>query len=135
MSVRAIKGRIIMLSTEGGTMAKSLQNTKTLHNLKEGFAGESQANRRYLYFARKADIEGYPDIAGGFRDTAGGATGHRVGPFGFMAAAGGPGAVPVDEGNAWRLNSTIRSSGAPTPSMPSSCGSPTSATGAGAVLI
>ena len=36
----------------------SLQGTKTEENLKAAFAGESQANRRYLYFAQKADIEG-----------------------------------------------------------------------------
>jgi rubrerythrin len=35
--------------------------SKTQGNLKEAFAGESQANRRYLYFAQKADVEGYPD--------------------------------------------------------------------------
>jgi len=40
-------------------MAK-LDGTKTHQNLKEAFAGESQANRRYLYFAKAADIEGYP---------------------------------------------------------------------------
>ncbi len=39
-----------------GRMA-SLQGTKTEQNLKDAFSGESQANRRYLYFARKADIE------------------------------------------------------------------------------
>ena len=49
-------------------MAK-LANTKTHENLKDAFAGESQANRRYLYFARRADIEGYPDVGGLFRDT------------------------------------------------------------------
>ena len=40
-----------------------LQNTKTEGNLKAAFAGESQANRRYLYVAQKADIEGYNDVA------------------------------------------------------------------------
>jgi rubrerythrin len=67
-----------------------LQNSKTLANLKEGFAGESQANRRYLYFARKADIEGLPDIAGVFRDTAEGETGHAFGHFEFMEEVGDP---------------------------------------------
>jgi rubrerythrin len=71
-------------------MAKSLAGTKTLANLKEGFVGESQANRRYLYFARKADIEGYPDIAGVFRDTAEGETGHAFGHFEFMEDVGDP---------------------------------------------
>ncbi len=67
-----------------------LKDSKTLHNLKEGFAGESQANRRYLYFARQADIEGNPDIAGVFRDTAEGETGHAFGHFEFMEEVGDP---------------------------------------------
>ena len=71
-------------------MSKSLKGTKTLENLKEGFAGESQANRRYLYFARKADIEGYPDVAGVFRDTAEGETGHAFGHFEYMEEVGDP---------------------------------------------
>src|SRR3990167_3730192 len=71
-------------------MAKSLQNTKTLHNLKEAFAGESQANRRYLYFARRADIEGYPDIGGLFRDTSEAETGHAFGHLDFPREAGDP---------------------------------------------
>jgi rubrerythrin len=50
-----------------------------LKNLKEAFAGESMANRRYLYFARRADIEGYPDIGGLFRDTSEAETGHAFG--------------------------------------------------------
>ena len=41
----------------------SLKGSKTEENLKDAFAGESQANRRYLYFAQKADIEGYNDVA------------------------------------------------------------------------
>ena len=36
----------------------SLKDSKTEDNLKAAFAGESQANRRYLYFAQKADVEG-----------------------------------------------------------------------------
>jgi rubrerythrin len=71
-------------------MTKSLKGTRTLENLKEGFAGESQANRRYLYFARKADIEGYPDVAGVFRDTAEGETGHAFGHFEYMEEVGDP---------------------------------------------
>jgi len=69
---------------------KELKGTKTWQNLKEGFAGESQANRRYLYFARRADIEGQPDIAGVFRDTAEGETGHAFGHFDFLAEVGDP---------------------------------------------
>ena len=67
-----------------------LKGTKTLDNLKEGFAGESQANRRYLYFARQADVEGYPDAAGVFRNTAEGETGHALGHMEFIAAVGDP---------------------------------------------
>ena len=44
--------------------------SKTLENLKEAFAGESQANRRYLAFAKKADEEGYPQAARLFRAAA-----------------------------------------------------------------
>jgi len=68
----------------------SLEGSKTHENLKEAFAGESQANRRYLYFARKADIEGYPEIAGLFRDVAEGETGHAFGHFDFLAEVGDP---------------------------------------------
>ena len=53
----------------------SLKGTKTKENLEAAFAGESQANRRYLYFAQKADIEGYNDVASVFRSTAEGETG------------------------------------------------------------
>jgi rubrerythrin len=67
-----------------------LKGTKTHENLKEAFAGESQANRRYLYFARKADIEGHTDVAGLFRDTAEGETGHAFGHMDFLAAVGDP---------------------------------------------
>ncbi len=51
-----------------------LKGSKTQENLKEAFAGESQANSRYLYFAQKADIEGYPDTAALFRSVAEGET-------------------------------------------------------------
>ena len=69
---------------------KSLKGTKTEHNLKEAFAGESQANRRYLYFAKVADVEGHPDIAGLFRDTAEGETGHAHGHLDYLKAVGDP---------------------------------------------
>lgn len=42
----------------------------TKDNLKEAFAGESQANRKYLAFAKKAEAEGYPQIAKLFRAAA-----------------------------------------------------------------
>ena len=53
----------------------NLKGSKTEGNLKAAFAGESQANRRYLYFAQKADVEGYNDVAAVFRSTAEGETG------------------------------------------------------------
>ena len=68
----------------------NLQGTKTQENLKEAFAGESQANRRYLYFAQKADVEGYPDVAALFRSVAEGETGHAFGHFDFLAQVGDP---------------------------------------------
>ncbi|MGH7266498.1 MAG: rubrerythrin family protein [Candidatus Rokuibacteriota bacterium] len=71
-------------------MAKPLKGTKSHANLKEAFAGESQANRRYLYFARVADIEGYPDIGGLFRDTAEAETGHAFGHLDFLKEVGDP---------------------------------------------
>ncbi len=62
----------------------SLKGSKTEKNLKDAFAGESQANRRYLYFAQKADIEGYNDVASVFRSTAEGETGHAHGHLEFL---------------------------------------------------
>jgi rubrerythrin len=67
-----------------------LKGTKTHQNLKDAFAGESQANRRYLYFAKVADVEGYPDVAGLFRDTADGETGHAHGHLDYLKKAGDP---------------------------------------------
>ena len=71
-------------------MASKLNGTKTHHNLKEAFAGESQANRRYLYFAKVADVEGYPEVAGLFKDTADGETGHAHGHLDFLKSVGDP---------------------------------------------
>ena len=67
-----------------------LKGTKTHTNLKEAFAGESQANRRYLYFAKVADVEGLPDVAGLFRDTAEGETGHAHGHLDYLKKVGDP---------------------------------------------
>ncbi|MHB1509447.1 MAG: rubrerythrin family protein [Acidimicrobiales bacterium] len=67
-----------------------LANSQTEENLKTAFAGESQANRRYLYFAQAADIEGQPDIAALFRSVAEGETGHAFGHFDFLKAVGDP---------------------------------------------
>ncbi len=67
-----------------------LKGSKTEDNLKAAFAGESQANRRYLYFAKIADVEGYPEIAGNFRETAEGETGHAHGHLDYLKKVGDP---------------------------------------------
>ena len=67
-----------------------LKGSKTEQCLKDAFAGESQANRRYLYFANKADVEGQPDVAALFRSTAEGETGHAHGHLEFLEASGDP---------------------------------------------
>lgn len=67
-----------------------LKKSKTLENLKAGFAGESQANRRYLYFAQKADEEGLQEVASTFRSTADGETAHAFGHLKYLATVGDP---------------------------------------------
>jgi rubrerythrin len=67
-----------------------LNGSQTHQNLKDAFAGESQANRRYLYFAKVADIEGYPEVAGLFRSTGEGETGHAHGHLDYMKKLGDP---------------------------------------------
>ena len=68
----------------------SLSGSKTEENLKAAFAGESQANRRYLYFAQKAEVGGYNDVATVFRSTAEGETGHAHGHLEFLEEVGDP---------------------------------------------
>ena len=67
-----------------------LNGSKTHQHLKDAFAGESQANRRYLYFANKADVEGHPEVAVLFRSTAEGETGHAHGHLDYLAQVGDP---------------------------------------------
>ncbi len=71
-------------------MSKTIKGSKTEGNLKYAFAGESQANRRYLYFAKIADVEGYPEVAMNFRETAEGETGHAHGHMDFLRPVGDP---------------------------------------------
>ncbi|MEJ0019138.1 MAG: rubrerythrin family protein [Acetobacteraceae bacterium] len=68
----------------------ALKDSKTVENLKYAFAGESQANRRYLYFAQKADVEGFNDVAAVFRSTAEGETGHAHGHLEYLEEVGDP---------------------------------------------
>ncbi|WP_339061199.1 rubrerythrin family protein [Tepidibacillus marianensis] len=65
------------------------KNSKTLENLKTAFAGESQANRRYIYFAKKADVEGLADISSSFQRIADGETSHAFGHFDMILKFGG----------------------------------------------
>jgi rubrerythrin len=67
-----------------------LKDTKSEENLNNAFAGESQANRRYLHFARRADIEGYPEVGGLFRDISESETGHAFGHLDFLKETGDP---------------------------------------------
>ena len=73
-----------------GIIMTELKGTQTHENLKAAFAGESQANRRYLWMAKVADVEGYPEIAGNFRETAEGETGHAHGHLDYLKVAGDP---------------------------------------------
>ena len=68
----------------------NLKGSKTEKHLKDACAGESQANRRYLYFAAKADVEGYNDVAAVFRSTAEGETGHAHGHLEYLETCGDP---------------------------------------------
>ena len=68
----------------------SLKGSKTEQNLKQAFAREAQANRRYVYFASKADIEGHVDVASLFRKTAEAETGHAAGILEYLESCGDP---------------------------------------------
>jgi len=79
----------------------NLKGSKTHQNLKDAFAGESQANRRYLYFAKVADVEGYPEVASNFRETAEGETGHAHGHLDFLKVVGDPATgLPIGDSTA-----------------------------------
>jgi len=68
----------------------ALKGTRTYENLRTAFANEAQAYRRYLYFARLADVEGFPEIAGLFRDTAEGEANHAEGHLDYLRKVGDP---------------------------------------------
>ena len=84
-----------------------LKGSKTEQNLKDAFAGESQANRRYLYFAGKADIEGFNDVAALFRSTAEGETGHAHGHLDYLAEVGDPATGLPIGGTAQNLTAAV----------------------------
>ncbi|WP_298611698.1 rubrerythrin family protein [uncultured Thiothrix sp.] len=84
-----------------------LKGSKTEQSLKDAFAGESQANRRYLYFAAKADVEGYNDVATVFRSTAEGETGHAHGHLEYLEVSGDPATGLPIGGTADNLRSAV----------------------------
>jgi len=76
----------------------NLDGSQTHDNLKAAFAGESQANRRYLWMAKVADVEGFPEVAGNFRQTAEGETGHAHGHLDYLRQVGDPATgLPIGE--------------------------------------
>ena len=85
----------------------SLAGTKTEKNLKQAFSRCSQANRRYLYFAQKADVEGYNDISAVFRSTAEGETGHAHGHLDYLKEVGDPATGEPIGGTALNLKAAI----------------------------
>ena len=68
----------------------SLKGTETEQNLKDAFAGESLASRRYLYFAQMADVERFNNVAAVFRSTAEGETGHAHGHLEYLQEVDAP---------------------------------------------
>ena len=68
----------------------ALKGTRTHENLRHAFAAESQANRRYLHFARTADVEGHPEIGALFREASEAQTGHAFGHLDLLKAVGDP---------------------------------------------
>src|ERR1700743_2150559 len=85
----------------------ALQNTKTGQTLKAAFAAEAQPNRRYLYFAQKADVEGHNDVAAVFRSTAEGETGHAHGHLEYLEETGDPATGKPIGGTADNLKAAI----------------------------
>jgi rubrerythrin len=110
-----LKGELIALAedsaplhlSQGRNTMAQLKGSKTEKNLQDAFAGESQANRRYLYFAQKADVEGYNDVAAVFRSTAEGETGHAHGHLEFLEAVGDPATGLPIGGTAINLKASI----------------------------
>src|ERR1035438_4337815 len=75
---------------QGERAMTELKGSKTHNNLKDAFAGESMANRRYLFFARQAEKENITEVAELFRDTAEAETGHAFGHAEYLVGVGDP---------------------------------------------
>ena len=85
----------------------SLKGSKTEQNLNDAFAGESLANRRYLYFANKADFEGQNDVAALFRSTAEGETGHAHRHLEFLEVVGDPATALLSSSSRLKLAAAV----------------------------
>ena len=85
----------------------TLKGSKTAQNLKDAFAGEIHANRRYLYFSQKAYVEGYNDVSTVFRSTAEGETGHAHGHLEYLEAVGDPATGEPIGGTSLNLKAAI----------------------------
>src|SRR5260370_21524099 len=72
-----------------------------------GFGGKPQPNRRYLYFAAKADVEGQNDVSALFRSTAEGETGHAHGHLEYLEAVGDPATNPPIRRTRENLNAAV----------------------------
>lgn len=68
----------------------ALKGSRTEANLRAAFAGDAQADRRFVYFARRADVEGRVEAARLFRDLAAGETGHALGHLELLEEVGDP---------------------------------------------
>lgn len=77
----------------------SFPQSLTHQNLKAAFAGESQANRRYMWMAQVAEKEGLQDVADLFRHSADGETGHALKHLMFLAAKAGDPATGLPLGD------------------------------------
>jgi rubrerythrin len=85
---RSLSEKAMLSSVKNDSMA--LKGSETEQNLKVAFSREAEGNRRYLYFASKAYVEGYYDIAATFRTTAEGETGHAYGHLEYLEECGDP---------------------------------------------
>jgi len=66
----------------------NLKGSKTERNLKDALPGSHKPTGRYLYFAQKADVEGFNDVSAVFRSTAEGETGHAHGHLEYLGSGG-----------------------------------------------
>ena len=90
-------------------MGKRLKGTKSHENLKHAFAGEAQANRRFLYFAQRLERERDAEISRVFQELSDATTEHAFGHLDFLKEAGDPATGMAIGGVATALQSAIDS--------------------------